>query len=138
MPAATHPSLDIFLWEKKTLKDPLILTIQFLRASKDLVSRNTHEQIESRCEMDRQSGDTEFSLASAMKQCWDLRQIPHFSEPQFSLTKKVGHVCLVDQNFSLNTKFLCKSLKVSQRVGGSQTFEVFRVPQASSTVNKCK
>lgn len=64
-PLPTHPW--IFFYGKKTLKDPLILTIQFLSASKDLVSRNTREQIESLCEMDRQSGDTEFSLAFAMK-----------------------------------------------------------------------
>lgn len=56
--------------------------------------------------MDRQSGDTEFSLASAVKQGWDLQQVPHFSEPQFPLTKKVGYVCLADQNFSRDTKSL--------------------------------
>lgn len=55
-----------------------------------------------------------------------------FSGPQFSLKKNVGHVCLVDKNFSLNTKFL-PSLWRSLRLYGSKTLEIFRAPQASST-----
>lgn len=53
------------------------------------MSPGTHmnKQTEFLCEMDQQSGDTEFSLVSAMKKGWDLQQVPHFSGPQFPLTK---------------------------------------------------
>lgn len=56
--------------------------------------------------MARDSGHTAFSLASAMKQDWGVWQVPSFLGASISSYKKVGPICLLDQNVSPHTKFL--------------------------------
>ena len=103
-PCPPHPR--IFFYGIKNLKGTLILTIHFLLNIKRLVSRNEHEQIESICEKDRVSEDTEFSLTFVTKQPWDLWQSPFISLRLDFLLQRVSPTYLLDPNVSFHTKFL--------------------------------
>ena len=65
----------------ETLKGPVMPIIHFLRTtSKDLgLQQHREEQVESICDTEPGSGDTEFSLASATKQHWDIGASPSTS-----------------------------------------------------------
>lgn len=124
---AHHPPhlLNIFLWEIKPQRCSNT-NYSFLLNIKRLVSKGEHETDWIHLWKDRVSEDTEFSLTFATETALgSLAKSLHFSAPRFPLTK-VSPTCLLEAQISPFIQNSCPVSEGLQRLGGSNTFEVFR------------